>query len=613
MGKPKFRVCKPYVGRRKNINLCRRMKKSEDHHLLGQGDGGTKLESATARKFQAFGVMEDLFSKTSEEMDMTANDSDDSFFVIQRSCLQKLFEKLSCPYCGIVGTLMIAILDCLSFGLSIKIKLQCSSCNEVCIEDFMCSRLGKSTSSRVPFEVNIRAVLAFRSIGCGFSGLKDWCDTMNMPSCMSYDTFATSQSRIQQASKDTFCKLLETTRSSVQSAYNDIGVLPDEEGILNIAVSFDGTWQRRGHSSHNGVATVIDLLTGLPLDFEVLSNFCLKCKLEEGNDPSNEWKKQHAAKCLKNFDGSANAMEVESAVRMWKRSVQKNGMRYTSMLCDGDSKSFDAVSREEVYGPSFPIEKEDCVNHVSKRMGTALRNLVAEAKAQGSPISGKGKLTQPKIIKIQNYYGRAIKDHFDDIEVLKKRIFAILLHLSSTDAFPKHQQCPAGEKSWCFWQRANAKNEKPNAHKDHETIPPDVGKKLVPIFQRLADERLLKRCQRNKTQNPNESLHQLIWKLAPKAIYTGKNTLETAVTLALCQFSMGRSFQHLLCNLVGFDAGKFLQQNSISADKKRLKKAEIASSFQAKKRRKELKFSRAVKDQNSKEKEGPTYSAGAFN
>ena len=40
---------------------------------------------------------------------MTANDSDDSFFIIQRSCLQNLFEKLSCPYCGIVGTLMIAI------------------------------------------------------------------------------------------------------------------------------------------------------------------------------------------------------------------------------------------------------------------------------------------------------------------------------------------------------------------------------------------------------------------------------------------------------------------------------------------------------------------------
>ena len=140
-------------------------------------------------------------------------------------------------------------------------------------------------------------------------------------------------------------------------------------------------------------------------------------------------------------------------------------------------------------------------------METAFRNFVAETKkAQGSPISGKGKLTQPKIIKIQKYYGCAIKDHFDHIQVLQKRIFAVLLHFLSTDAFPKHKQCPAGEISWCFWQRANAKNEKPNAHKDHETIPPDVGKKLVPIFQRLANERLLKRRQRNKTQNPNESV-----------------------------------------------------------------------------------------------------------
>ena len=208
------------------------MKKSEYDRLLDYGDGGTKLESATARKFQASGMTGDLFSNTSEEMEMTANDSDDSFSIIQRPCLQKLFEKLSCPCCGIVGTLMTAILDCLSYGLSIKIKLECSSCNEVCIDDFMSSRLGKSTSSRARFVANIRAVLAFTSIDCCFSGLKDWCGTMNMPSCMSYDTFATSQSRVQQASKDTFCKLLETTRSSVQSAYNELGVLPDEKALF---------------------------------------------------------------------------------------------------------------------------------------------------------------------------------------------------------------------------------------------------------------------------------------------------------------------------------------------------------------------------------------------
>ena len=94
------------------------------------------------------------------------------------------------------------------------------------------------------------------------------------------------------------------------------------------------------------MAAVSDLLTGLPLDYEVLSNFCLKCKLEEGGKSSDEWKEQHSRKCLKNFDGSSNAMEAECAIRMWKRSIDKNGMKYTTMLCDGDSTSFDVAGRK---------------------------------------------------------------------------------------------------------------------------------------------------------------------------------------------------------------------------------------------------------------------------
>ena len=58
----------------------------------------------------------------------------------------------------------------------------------------------------------------------------------------------------------------------------------------------------------------------------------------------------------------------------------------------------------KVYG-TVEMQKEDCVNHVSKRMGTALRKLSAESKSQGSSISGRGKLTQLKLTKIQNYYG----------------------------------------------------------------------------------------------------------------------------------------------------------------------------------------------------------------
>ena len=50
--------------------------------------------------------------------------------------------------------------------------------------------------------------------------------------------------------------------------------------MLDIAVSYDGSWHLRGHSSHNGLGVEIDLLTGLPIDFQVLSNFCHQwCKL----------------------------------------------------------------------------------------------------------------------------------------------------------------------------------------------------------------------------------------------------------------------------------------------------------------------------------------------
>ncbi len=82
--------------------------------------------------------------------------------------------------------------------------------------------------------------------------------------------------------------------------------------------------------------------------------------------------------------------------------------RYKTMLCDEDSKAYDAVVADSPYGANVNINKENCINHVSKRMGKALRGLTATSKAQKQSILGKGKLTNELISKIQNYYGRAI-------------------------------------------------------------------------------------------------------------------------------------------------------------------------------------------------------------
>ena len=36
--------------------------------------------------------------------------------------------------------------------------------------------------------------------------------------------------------------------------------------------------------SENGIASVIDMLTSVVVDYEILSNYCAKCKISEANE-----------------------------------------------------------------------------------------------------------------------------------------------------------------------------------------------------------------------------------------------------------------------------------------------------------------------------------------
>eukprot|EP00112_Aurelia_sp_Birch-Aquarium-sp1_P015507 Seg3441.4 transcript_id=Seg3441.4/GoldUCD/mRNA.D3Y31 product="hypothetical protein" protein_id=Seg3441.4/GoldUCD/D3Y31 len=127
-------------------------------------------------------------------------------------------------------------------------------------------------------DINIRAILAFRGIGCGYSAMREWASTMNMPHYLSCDAYASAHNKIAKASSNTFKEIVAESRKAIVNAYGEIGEHPDDTGILNIAVSFDGAWQKRGHTSHNGLGAVVELMTGHPIDYKVVSNFCFKCK-----------------------------------------------------------------------------------------------------------------------------------------------------------------------------------------------------------------------------------------------------------------------------------------------------------------------------------------------
>ena len=55
------------------------------------------------------------------------------------------------------------------------------------------------------------------------------------------------------------------------------------ETVVDTLVSFDGTWQKRGYASLNGVATAMSS-QGKRLDVEIMSKKCKACQRWKGKE-----------------------------------------------------------------------------------------------------------------------------------------------------------------------------------------------------------------------------------------------------------------------------------------------------------------------------------------
>lgn len=151
----------------------------------------------------------------------------------------------------------------------------------------------------------------------------------------------------------------------------------ENEGSRDLPVAIDGTWQKRGHTSMNGVITATSFDTGKVIDVSILTKYC-KCTNKSQHNPS----------CTANYRGSSGGMEVQGAKEIFIRSKRAYNVRYTQ-LGDGDSKGFCAVQEVKPYGPDCEITKLECLGQVQKRMGTRLRKIKNENKHVVRGVSGK--------------------------------------------------------------------------------------------------------------------------------------------------------------------------------------------------------------------------------
>ena len=222
-------------------------------------------------------------------------------------------------------------------------------------------------------------------------------------------------------------------------------------------MSLDGTWQRRGHTSFNGVATAISQENGKCVDFEVMSKRCQACRVWERKEVTYQtgyenFKANHF--CQINHVSSSGAMESEGAIKIFQRSVECNKLRYKTYIGNGDSSAYQKVVKSKSYEGLIP-QKVECIRNVQKRVGSRLRNLkrtFTGKLSDGKPLGGKGRLTENTVNTLQNAFCMAVRQNTNSVYAMKNAIAALLHHYSCKETEEKrHHFCPR-EHSWCKYQ-----------------------------------------------------------------------------------------------------------------------------------------------------------------
>ena len=158
---------------------------------------------------------------------------------------------------------------------------------------------------------------------------------------------------------------------------------------------------------------------------------------------------KHISDCKLNHIGSSPSMENDGDVSICSRSIENRGLRYLFYYGDGDSKSF--ASFQNIYEGAV-VKTFECIGHYPKRVGNRLRKLKKRVKGLGgkgeskkdpvkNTVAGKItkpqekpklQLTDPRIDRLQNYFGIALRSNLKTVSELRNALiasFSMWLHL----------------------------------------------------------------------------------------------------------------------------------------------------------------------------------------
>ena len=340
-----------------------------------------------------------------------------------------------------------------------------------------------STSRKTSYyDVNVKANLAMAELGNGREAMATFSYIIGMPPPSSQSNWDTHSKNLGKSLTPVIEAQFNSAAKSLRHCLQKDNPEVVEDNIIDVGVSFDGTWHHKGFKSSHGIGIIISIDTGEILDAEVISKTCEACQrapYSKGTLEYKQWLEKHTRerKCFKNFDGPSTGMETAAAKAIWSRSEVKHKMRYTTVLSDGDNKTLQALNDMTVYDTE--ITKLECVNHIHKRMGTGLRNLVKKCQ---HIKGGRGGLTAQFIEKLSSYYRKSIMDFVTTskdleeqksaVENMKINIIAGLHHsVCNDDPKEQHKFCLHNSVQWCKYKNQMGSSSTSPKHTKENRLP----------------------------------------------------------------------------------------------------------------------------------------------
>lgn len=183
--------------------------------------------------------------------------------------------------------------------------IECEGCtrNSKYLTTPKVTTVGEDGAESTSFDVNIRYVYGLRCIGKGPTAGKLLAGIMNLPSPP--NNFTKYTNIIGSAVKDV---CLDSMNLALEEA------VQKNENSRDISIALDGTWQKRGHTSLNGVVSATSFDTGKVIDVAVKSKFC-RCKQKDEHI--------HQDNCITNYSGVSGGMEIAGVRDIFDRSIER--------------------------------------------------------------------------------------------------------------------------------------------------------------------------------------------------------------------------------------------------------------------------------------------------